>query len=367
MRLALSTLIVISTMVVILSHSSGQAADGNDPVVVAARARQESVKSLNIKFKWKEIVAKGGKTRLIEDIRHKTTGPIPAKETTIVSENTFVVDGEKIRFQRNHPTWDTDGNLVEKNFIGVFNGFIAKNYFPDGMGMRAASQGIIRKEARLEDTKWFVLNPITLTFCGLNPAITAYSISDMNPTGAKLPIDGTMCVEYAAKPSVDSIISCWVDPEKDHVIRRIRKQRQGRLLDQADIRFRPNSNGAFKWVPESWTRTEYSQAGTVLSTSSVEVLELHLNEPQPTELFEIQFPPGCEVYDQRTNKEYKIQADGTMREVSPRTGEELPGSIPQPGELWYWRNKWLLASIGVALVVLVIAYATRRGYWKAHR
>jgi hypothetical protein len=92
---------------------------------------------------------------------------------------------------------------------------------------------------------------------------------------------------------------------------------------------------------------------------NIEVLDLRINDPQPSEQFKIRFPPGCVVEDQTTMKDYVIQDDGGMRERSPQ-GELLTDSIPQPGTPWYRRHQGLLISGAVVVVLLAFTHFLRR-------
>lgn len=89
---------------------------------------------------------------------------------------------------------------------------------------------------------------------------------------------------------------------------------------------------------------------------------MRINEPQPAELFEIQFPPGCQVNEQRDgrNREFFVQSDGSLREISPRTGTWLTGPTIQAEGAWYWQYRWLLAGCGVICAGLAWQYTRRR-------
>jgi hypothetical protein len=145
-----------------------------------------------------------------------------------------------------------------------------------------------------------------------------------------------------------------LDPERDYVIRRI----QTVSFEQLTIHYRRHD--AWGWVPDSWVITQPN--GSLRGTIKVEVLDIQINAPKPGELFDIQFLPGCEVIDERTNplKIFRVQPDGSMREVSRTTGQLLPLPVVQPIDPWYWRYRWLLGGFGVLCAGLVWQYAVRR-------
>jgi hypothetical protein len=87
---------------------------------------------------------------------------------------------------------------------------------------------------------------------------------------------------------------------------------------------------------------------------------MQINAPQPAEQFDIEFPTGSIVTDQRNWKTYRVQPDGSMREYDRTTRKELSGSVSQPGVSWYRRNKWLLVGLGVVTILLVVGYMTKK-------
>jgi hypothetical protein len=356
MRVIVAALAAIGLLLGACNCGVGQAA--GDPAVVAARTRQECVKTLVVKYKRTEVIAKGG---LSEGGRppFNPAVPVPSEETTLESTDRIVMDGEKLRYEDNHPAWDLrDAKFYQKSCVHVVNTSTGKAYYPNGIGSDGAPTGVLTGEARLIDIKSPVLTPITVMFRGWSPAISPYPVDDMKSSGIKLPIDGAPCQEYVIDYRADELrVSCWFDSTKEWALRRIRKQKLGSLLEQTDITsYRQDACGM---IPTSWAYNRYSLGRTLLKSTKVQVLELRINDPQPAEQFELQFPPGTEVRDVKQVKFYRVKSDGSMRELS-RTGEELPGSVPQPGTRWYQRHKWLIGGSAVFCVVAGLLYLMRR-------
>ena len=104
-------------------------------------------------------------------------------------------------------------------------------------------------------------------------------------------------------------------------------------------------------------------AGDLLNMQQVQVLSVTVGEPQPASEFQIRFPPDTILYDARINKYYRIQPNESMIETSANgeplgSGATIPqpvgSEIPQPGESFFSRHKWLL--IGAALGVIATAF-----------
>ena len=108
MRLTLPMLVALVVMSAVC-RGAGQAAD--DPALRAALHRQEVVKTAYIEFKQEEVIVKGGVTDDMPVAMYKPAKPVPDEETTLESRNRFIIDGEKIHYEDNHPTWFfPDGN-----------------------------------------------------------------------------------------------------------------------------------------------------------------------------------------------------------------------------------------------------------------
>ena len=150
-----------------------------------------------------------------------------------------------------------------------------------------------------------------------------------------------------------------LDHEKDYVVRRLRIGSKGHIGSQTDIEYRTHDVAG--WVPSSWVFNKYSAAGNTLKTTRVEVVEFRVNDAQQADLFDIQFPPGTGVLDNKNNgKLYIVKSDGSMRGLS-LSGEELPGSVFQPGTPWYRRHQWLLVSVlALAVVAAGVVWAKRK-------
>jgi hypothetical protein len=73
----------------------------------------------------------------------------------------------------------------------------------------------------------------------------------------------------------------------------------------------------------------------------------------------LSFPPETRVYDHGQKAFYRVQSDGTMRELSP-LGDDLASVVAQPGASWLGRYQWLLASLAMVLVILAAGHTWRK-------
>lgn len=325
-------------------------ASGSDGLVQAAGQRHEGARSLVVGIEVKEFVPKG---RLeVTTPKTKAATSVPPVDTEIRSRNQLTIDGKMMRYENNHPLWTAEtGALVRTTQVIVTDGEVGKQYFPTGIAGNTNPRGIIWAEANPPGLRPTVLTPLTTHFRGLSTGIAPYPLSSVKRTDRVLTLDRHPCVEYAAVSDPDRPISLFVDEKNQFVVRRIQKLHRGNVQYQLDVRYRQHDTGL---VPEHWAINEFDAKGLVKSTTEVDVVDLQINPVVPRSDFDIQYPQGCEVYDQRTRSEYRIQPDGMMRELSD-AGAETGTVVSQPGASWLTRNRGVLLWAGVGIITAVVA------------
>jgi hypothetical protein len=331
---------------------ANRAVGEDDPALTAARARQQAAQSVSVEYRVKDVIAKGG---YIPNA-HKSTPPVPPDETTFESSNRLIIDDSKYRFEHNHfITYSLGGKLNQIRFVNVSNGTVAKFMAPDGLdnsGKAGCCAIQIPEHARNFDTA--ELLPILMTFRAVNEEFARYSVPEWKPTGETVVIDGTTCREYAVPTPDRSTTKYWLDPSGDYVVRRLRREWDGRLTDQQDVTYRKHESGS--WVPETWVHQRYSAVGDVVRSSRTDVTALRLNEPQPAERFDLAFPVGASIQDSsdpRNIKHFFVEADGSLRQM---TSAELNPSKPKPRfsrRQWWFIGSWLAVGVGLFVYVSV--------------
>jgi hypothetical protein len=239
--------------------------------------------------------------------------------------------------------------------VWLYDGSTSTTFYPKVAGDTGSRFSIVN--ARQHDYGSPLLVPIAYTFRALSPRLFSLGMTGMKPTGASTSIDGVQCEEYRFNTH-----SHYLDPNQDFVVRRIQDASPNRLSRQYEIQYR--QDGAKRWVPVAWQYKDYSPDGELRGTITVDVTRMRINEPVPPGEFEIKFPEGTWVHDQRDEKNYQVQADGSLREYDRVTGAEV--SVPiVPVARWY-QNKWLLVGGAIVLAAgFVGAYFLRRGMVKS--
>jgi hypothetical protein len=240
--------------------------------------------------------------------------------------------------------------------VGVYNGTIAKDFYPTGVGGEGRTEGHILSDAKL----WYVNHanvlPIALTFRPLSPHLNGTRLEEMKPTQSMLPIEGARFARYESRGPNAAVIY-WLDISRDYVVRRVHWEERGRLRSQLEISYRQHDLAQL--VPTSWVCESYGEDGALLISTKTENLEMQINQPVPAEQFEFCFPPGAFVLDNRDKgRAYRVRTDSAMREVNPLDYDKYLdlSSILQVGDPWYLRFKGLFPSFLAALGAIALIY-----------
>jgi hypothetical protein len=360
MRTIVVPAVVLTTLtLLLLSRAAGQSAEDDTPAVAASRKRQEAVKTAYIEFRRTDVYPKGSHPfGMSAPLRAKN--PWPPEDLKLESVNRVMLDGDKFRFENNHPVFVMNRGLADRYTHSAFNGSVAAALYPKGPIGNGGPELIIRKNlSGFQEVDHDPPLPIWLTLRGLHPALGFGLIKKLKPSGLMHLIDGEPCEEYTIPPGAEE--TYWLDPAKNYVVRRILRFEKGRLSEQLDVRYHRHETCG--WIPESWDRVSYSATGAVHETTRVEMLDVRPNEPQPAEQFSIQFAPGYFVSDYREAlpRCLEVQPDGSMLQTYPTP--EMMRRLEEYNAPWYWRYRWLLGGFGVVCAGLALLVARRM--WRA--
>jgi hypothetical protein len=318
----------------------GIAAADEDPMAAAARKRQEFVRTLVVVFKSTNF-----RTSSSTAPRPAPADPweAPAEKLTNESTRRLIIDGAKSRE-------DTEFNEslgIQPRPVQtttVRDGALRKHLQFKGPRASVRATGSIGSD---DGKRNFSLPlPLAITFRGLDGAMSYFRLDRLKPTGVVETIDGSTWHEYSF-PGGNPGTEFWFEPEKGFVLRRLVTREGERLVRQTDIRYREDKNAG--WVPANWTDLECGTGTADRSRSEVEILKVEFNQPQAAEQFDLVFPPGTRVFDNRDNKEYDVAADGTLQVVDKDStlGRRSDGSP------WYMRTRWLSYAVVITLLGLV--------------
>jgi hypothetical protein len=330
---------------------NGLALTAEDPAVAAARKRQEAIKSFDIEFKRTEVIPQGWFTK---EPKGALPGPRPEKDVTLESVNRVVVDGKKFRFEDNHPIRGIL-EFASSRLVCSFDGTFEKGWFHHGTRNQSVPTGWIKIGTREGILSEAAMRPIWLSVAIPYSEVLPYNITSWKPTGATRVIDNTKDLEYEIRRSRGAT-RFYLDPSKDSAICRIENEVEGAIQDGWDIKNRRVE--PVGWLPDSWVYTSYEN-GQLRRSSNVQITRIRLNEPMQADLFDVQFPEGTHVFDARDRKDYRANADGTLREVS-LLDEKQAEIRPERRLSWFARNRWLNFGIAMTLLIVLLIIRFRR-------
>ena len=343
-----------TALLLLLSITATCAVANESPLIVAARDRQARYKTFELEWKRTHFFRKGSVSDEARGIFGGKT-VIPDRDTTIESTNSLIVDGTKIRYTNNHPTWFLPKGVLDyPTTISTFDGGNSASYYPLGISGKHDSLGIIFGELSAVSPRNVGLMPFTTHYRGLLSMFTYRRLEQFKRTINTIEIDKTRCEEYRSGQG-DEFWVFWVDPTAQHVIRRMQYQKLGRIMEQLEIRHQKDDQGNYH--PKSWTWNRFSDMGVTREANTFQILNRTVNIDQPAALFVANFPVGTTVEDQRLKKTYKLEADGSKTALTP--GGKPIGPLPSETS-WFWRNKWFLLATSLVLIWLVVWRVRRK-------
>jgi hypothetical protein len=327
--------------------------------VAAARRRQETIKSADIVFRIKETTEAGAMTP--DGIRSGAiSGAYPAKQFSCESTNRIVLDRDRMRHEDNHPIPHVGANEFKSNQgLCVSDGKTAKRLFhPVGSATRDNAVAKITTPEQASTADFVLYLPIHLSYRGIQNVScqSAYTMPQFRATGNRSKIGAVGVEEHILNSrGRTSNVRLWTDPNQEHAVKRIRHENiAGVVTWQIDVRYTQEATTSL-WLPQTWTYTLYGSGGVVRRTFTVDVDSLKVNHRINDEEFDFAFPPGIELWDERTNTYYLVRDDGTYHRLDG-AGQKSDAISASLRSTWLSRNVWwllcgMMAVVGLGIVV----------------
>lgn len=347
---------------VVYGMASAQTSPTIDPALAAAMKREATYRTVEFTFDIDETSEAGSMSAMPRTGPSKGI-PFPAKQIRRQSTgNKLLIDGDRYRYEGHHPIPDERiRDWADSHDIEVCDGTTTKHFYaPPGNAKRLNSIANIQKDNQMLVGAFPQHSPIHVFCRGASNRIemTYRSLRHYNATGLKTRIDGVQLAEYRgiAKHETGNF-DCWVDPAAEHVVRRIRcrysRSEKTKYIVNIRYEIRPGMPGP---VPTAWTYTLYSEDGKVSRSFDVNVTSIELKPTLSPERFDIVFPPGLEVSDQRTDTSFLVREDGSWLRLK-HAGQRLPSEADELRKGWTRRNFDWIATV---IIVSVCVYLVRR-------
>lgn len=348
----------LAAVLALASAAFGQS-EKDSPTAVAARTRQERLRTVTFVYRLKETsesssVFNEGFRRGAEEKQP------PNQRRQHESINRLVFDGDRIRHEDNHPTPDMRVlDWVDSVTVEVSDGTTVKKLHHPKSGatrQNAVAKISTPKTDSIADIRMHM--PFHVCCRGWkNPACrNAFTLPPFLPTATTLKLGGRTLAEYANPDYAPARL--WVDPAEGHSLRRVRYQSEsGKAIGQTEIRSQLHEASG-QWLPQSWTHTDYDGNGKVKREFEITVISVAVDATVSDSEFDIQFPPGLQVYDRRDGQWSLVRDDGTLQPVA---GALVSSESVRPAlqSNWWVRNWWWLVPLAICLLVVVVLCVRR--------
>jgi len=177
-------------------------------------------------------------------------------------------------------------------------------------------------------------------------SLVTYS-AGLKPSGDTLQVRGRKCAGYQ-QPS--QRLTVWIDEADGHSPRRMALVEKGATELQIEVESGVEPSCGLV-LPKSWTESHYSPAGKLRKTLAVTVNAVFVNREYGADTFDLEFPPGIDVDDQRSDTISRVQADQSLVPLD-KSGKPVG---------WLDRNwVWLTCVVAACVLALVGVFGWRR-------
>lgn len=229
-------------------------------------------------------------------------------------------------------------------------------------------QGVVRPAKHHPDATLMRLQPILMTYRGLDPTMRAFELDTYDCAATMAIIDARPCIELTHRAvSGNGEDYIWVDAARGFGIIRYLSVRAAKVDQKADVQFALDSSG--EWVPKTWRVIFNFPTGGMMRTINAEVTSFELGASIPSGEFDLEFPLGTRVSDEKRKVEYIVKPDGSGQRLIPRsdfgaTYEDMLKSAPgnaRNADAGQGAKPWpIVTGIVVAIVSLTFLYWRRR-------
>lgn len=298
----------------------------------AWQRKQSAVTSARFVWKTTRTDTKGAYTSAVRRVDPDTEA-FPPQDTTYSLREEIVFDARRGRHTTKGQAWDFSGKrLVPRDDVRVLGADSVATLSDSIEGIRGKQGAIYQR-----DHPFLGITARPVIYC-----LRAFAPNFGGVQSGSLSFEGNVEIN-----GIDVVLlhdqqglKFYVDPSRDYVVLRhsgIRPGGEPRF--QLDIDYdREESIG---WIPSGWRLIEYGDEGNARIVMSCEVVDYSLNEPLSEDLFEIIFPEGTRVFDQRTRRDYVV---GSSAESGFGGGRRL----------------WIVYIVVGLLLVAIIVVARRR-------
>ncbi len=207
-------LILCLSLFLVGTPQQGLSQTTSNPFVEAARKREAAAKVVDVTFKMREIRPKGSPVPGAGwALGGAKEGSVLETDLVLESTNRLVFQDSMVRFESNRPVWNVgSGKALPTEVLSVSKNGSAKTFYVKGRGTEKWPSGTFGPDASNMHLKIVYLFPLFSAYRGRNRTLGVYSADSFKPSGAKQPIGGNDCLEYAQTVGSDARLSFFVAP-----------------------------------------------------------------------------------------------------------------------------------------------------------
>ena len=326
---------------------SGQTPPGIDEIFKKWAEREATIRSLRVS--WSEDIhyARGFMSRMFPG---EYKGEVPPEDYDYTRSSVVTLDHEKMRYEYPRRTWsEAKAVFIDDRTLTTFDGAIVHRLTTSAT---SHPTGHIRHAPAHIESGSMHARPILGLYRALGGANSPYRGRSIEKSGKMLPIHGNSCLELRLSASESSSESIWVDISHDFLPVLVQVIDHGIQLWRLEIWYAKGGQG--QWALDNWTLVHTNRDGTLRYSARAKVTSWEIDCATSAGDFDIAFPVGTYVSDNRSRSHF-IQTDtDTVRDVPERERqkpyEELIQAVAPSRRFRppYW---WLLMG-GASLIGL---------------
>lgn len=340
----------------------------------AWQKREQQVESVRLYWTEEQVDAKGSLSEVwrLTNPQRKDDRAIPPADTAITNTCKLVIAGHKIRFEYTTQEWSsTTGRYEPTQYKCATDGTTCKVLRVYGENHpKPWPQGHIRADGTHLDVATARLHPALLAFRPTTKELRPHDIDRYESTGQQAAIHGEDCFELRERRAqIDVDKRLWISPEHFLVVRYLRTQND-HLYSKIDIKYSKTKD--HHWFPTRWDIVLNKANGELKRAYGAVVSECEFNSAVAEKEFDLEFPPGTRVVDDRRNEDYIVRPDGTgKRLILPSdigaTYDQMLQTSPGKALTDATTSRFsvvltgLLVTAGIATVMLIWFRSKRRG------
>ena len=229
-------------------------------------------------------------------------GPLPnaapAEAITVDHNAVLILDGDKVRYEVNGPSWSGIQNkIVDQEYRLVLHGGTEKSLFDARRG-GADPVGFVKHSIDRTQSQTFHNLPLFLHFRPFQVQSLKISIDLWRRVNSPSQLNGRPCIVIESSMSKKYVHKLYIDPERDCAVVPIESLDGNRIVFQEDIDYEKNRDS--EWVPSKWRGSlNGSRTGRVVEACNATMVRHRLNLPILAEEFELTFPVRTGVTELR--------------------------------------------------------------------